>query len=907
VILLIFISIFAFQVQKAFAIETAWGSTLLLSSGSGTFESVSAANPTIYVSPGQLLSGTVTLIANNNIPPNCVVPLIGTSSWGENSNSWWLIHSWLPYGSSTQTASVNLQAPSEAGTYYIIFAFRGELTGDQMASATNWNVGYLVWNDGNDIADFSSTQISEAQQNGVTVVNWLYAEGYLLTYTPACAITVVVGGTPVHDVAVTYVVASQSQVTVGDSLPVSVTARNFGTQAETFSVTAYFGTGKIGFDTETVTLEAGGTRTLNMVWDTTRVVPNSYQIGAYASQVPGETNLANNDYPDGTVVIEGLPYPPQNLVAKPMNNAVNLTWSAPDKSDVQDYYIFRGTTPNFEISWPNYHARTDGNKLQFVDIISDDTIYYYKVIANYPEGFSVPSDAVACARLESFKGIANDGIGASTLTVFNPSTCITFQQNFFINTSDASGNRKYYWCQNCVVKAMNFRLSTIPAPAGYATAWIGVWGPMDSPQMLPADAPNMHRPYSPLWNPCPDEINFSSYIDGSSLLMHNSLLWPERFDLGLSSDAYIHTITTDYPPDSSMLGQFYSFPPNFVIVGDTGGGHANFTSGTGLVSCRTKIGDYWHPGSIIGVVGEFNRSRATDETSEGLNWDTHGYFSSQVHSFDEGVFFVPDFDTPVIGPLTVWAVSNGAHVLTVQAECPVYLKLYDNFGRFIGFDETSGLVEAQIPEAVWRANNSICVFDPSGTYYLMVVGIESGTYTLQISWQNETGCLILCNSTETIGKGDSPSWILSSTASGNYVVMENTPLSVSITPLSGSTFVRQSVTFSSTVSGGIPSYSFQWYLNGNPVSGATSNTWTFTPTSSGIYYVYLKITDAIGNTAQSETARITVAAVPVGGYSIPIPGQATAKPITPYIILTAFLTIAYTTIKRKTTRKPKKT
>jgi len=71
--------------------------------------------------------------------------------------------------------------------------------------------------------------------------------------------------------------------------------------------------------------------------------------------------------------------------------------------------------------------------------------------------------------------------------------------------------------------------------------------------------------------------------------------------------------------------------------------------------------------------------------------------------------------------------------------------------------------------------------------------------------------------------------------------------------------------------------------------------------------VYLKVTDAIGNTKQSDTARITVATVPVGGYSIPIPGQVTEKLITPYLILTAFLTIAFTTIKRRTTRKPKKT
>ena len=131
-------------------------------------------------------------------------------------------------------------------------------------------------------------------------------------------------------------------------------------------------------------------------------------------------------------------------------------------------------------------------------------------------------------------------------------------------------------------------------------------------------------------------------------------------------------------------------------------------------------------------------------------------------------------------------------------------------------------------------------------------------------------------------------------------------LSVSINPLSASILVGQSVTFTSTVSGGFTPYSYQWYLNGAPVSGATSNTWTFTPTAGGIYYIYLKVTDAKANTAQSETARITAATVPVGGYSIPIQLPTTAKPVTLHIALLTILTALFITIKRKAKRKRQK-
>ncbi|RJS80816.1 hypothetical protein CW707_04820 [Candidatus Bathyarchaeota archaeon] len=92
-------------------------------------------------------------------------------------------------------------------------------------------------------------------------------------------------------------------------------------------------------------------------------------------------------------------------------------------------------------------------------------------------------------------------------------------------------------------------------------------------------------------------------------------------------------------------------------------------------------------------------------------------------------------------------------------------------------------------------------------------------------------------------------------------------------------------------------------MNDNPVSGATSDTWTFTPTEAGIYYVYLKVTDAEGNNAQSDTARVAVAAVPVGGYSYPINKYTLSTPIATHIALTAILTAIFTTIKRKTKRK----
>jgi len=130
------------------------------------------------------------------------------------------------------------------------------------------------------------------------------------------------------------------------------------------------------------------------------------------------------------------------------------------------------------------------------------------------------------------------------------------------------------------------------------------------------------------------------------------------------------------------------------------------------------------------------------------------------------------------------------------------------------------------------------------------------------------------------------------TMNANYVLKAffkavPTPLTVSISPMSASILLGQQVTFTSTVTGGTPPYTYQWYLNNQPVLGANTATWTFKPTATGIYYVFLKVTDAAGNTAQSEPAKVTVSSVPVGGYSVSLAKDAAITPIIAYIMLIA--------------------
>jgi hypothetical protein len=100
-----------------------------------------------------------------------------------------------------------------------------------------------------------------------------------------------------------------------------------------------------------------------------------------------------------------------------------------------------------------------------------------------------------------------------------------------------------------------------------------------------------------------------------------------------------------------------------------------------------------------------------------------------------------------------------------------------------------------------------------------------------------------------------------------------TPVSVSITPAAASIDVGESIVFNSTLTGASIPYWYTWLLNGTTLS-ETGTSWTFTPSTRGTYSVYLiaypSINDTAYNTAQSETAGVTVGGqsfIDVFGYS----------------------------------------
>jgi hypothetical protein len=102
------------------------------------------------------------------------------------------------------------------------------------------------------------------------------------------------------------------------------------------------------------------------------------------------------------------------------------------------------------------------------------------------------------------------------------------------------------------------------------------------------------------------------------------------------------------------------------------------------------------------------------------------------------------------------------------------------------------------------------------------------------------------------------------------------PLSVSISPANPAPIVvNQTQLFTSNPTGGTKPYSFQWFINGTPASGANSSTFTFSEPTNGNYDVYLNVTDQNGTIAESNTAVVTVtqqAPPPPPGHDVAVVG-----------------------------------
>jgi hypothetical protein len=210
----------------------------------------------------------------------------------------------------------------------------------------------------------------------------------------------------------------------------------------------------------------------------------------------------------------------------------------------------------------------------------------------------------------------------------------------------------------------------------------------------------------------------------------------------------------------------------------------------------------------------------------GLSPNTNYWF----YIVDSGVFV----GSSSSNTLQVATAPNPYLEITSQTMTTVSLLWYDynTYSSQVPFD--SYTLQMSTFGGPWSTITTIT--DPSQNTYV-ITGLSPGLYYVR-----------MCDSVGTSGNIQ--------TSYSNSCAVDI--IEVSISPTSATLDVNQAQTFTSTVSGGMSPYTYQWYLNGAAVSGATSSSWTWMPSSAGSYTIYLNATDSAGYVAKSNVASLTI-------------------------------------------------
>jgi outer membrane protein assembly factor BamB len=290
----------------------------------------------------------------------------------------------------------------------------------------------------------------------------------------------------------------------------------------------------------------------------------------------------------------------------------------------------------------------------------------------------------------------------------------------------------------------------------------------------------------------------------------------------------------------------------YALNASTGALIWNYKTGSSVASSPAVAGGTVYVGSTDGKVYALNASTGA------LLWSytTSGsvYYSSPAVA--GGNVYVGSYDHRVYalnastGAL-LWNYTTGKYVDSTPAVAGGMVFVGSDDGRVYALNASTGDLVWSYTTGGYASSSSAVA---SGTVF---VGSTDGrVYALNAStgaliWSYTTGSYV--DSSPAIADG-----VVFVGSEDGKVYAFGQHLSVFISPSSVLMDMGQSQLFTSNVMGETSPYTYQWYLNRAPVSGATIPTWTFTPTSVGSYAVYVNVTDALSHVATSGTVPITV-------------------------------------------------
>ena len=237
------------------------------------------------------------------------------------------------------------------------------------------------------------------------------------------------GGT--HNIAVTGIAISTTQVQLGGSVNITVTSKNEGSVTESFNVSLFLNSSL--FDTKTVVdLSSNGQKDVIFVWDTSAAIPAVYLVKAEASAVSGETNVTDNVLTGNLVSIRSKPEGIAVVSVDPQNISVAVGESFSANIDILNVADLYGW--EFKFGWNdtilNLQNVTEGSFLK------DTGATFFTHSLNS----TGPHIVVDCTRLTDMPEASGNGTlstltfqvqqsGSCDLNLYDPVLINSFEQS----------------------------------------------------------------------------------------------------------------------------------------------------------------------------------------------------------------------------------------------------------------------------------------------------------------------------------------------------------------------------------------------------------------------------------------------------------------------------------------------
>ena len=163
------------------------------------------------------------------------------------------------------------------------------------------------------------------------------------------------------------------------------------------------------------------------IFDSTKATGQRWTAFYIAGYTAANT-VAFATQPDSGYSLDNIsPASPSGAQASFLNNVVNLTWKANEETDVAQYAIYRGTTPNFDPAGTSPLARVRAPLYQ--DAVSQSGVtYYYKISAIDASGNESGYTSVSVVTsVMTGSGVPTEfALNQNYPNPFNPTTEIAF-------------------------------------------------------------------------------------------------------------------------------------------------------------------------------------------------------------------------------------------------------------------------------------------------------------------------------------------------------------------------------------------------------------------------------------------------------------------------------------------------